>query len=75
MFKHIEGQRVYIPPWLSNPVLVAPCLCGEPLMPDQPWLMAEGITGMKRWFHGECYQAINGGFEMPDGFGPEEWSE
>jgi hypothetical protein len=52
------GQRIFIPAWLSNPDLPAPCICGQPLMPGQPHLIGEGETGMKRWFHMSCFHMM-----------------
>ena len=67
----IEDHRVIVPPWLSNPEMVAPCSCGRPMHPDVPYVMMVGDTGMRRWFHMPCLQAMNGfSIDEPD---DDEW--
>lgn len=51
-------QRVHIPAWLSDPDKPAPCLCGQPMSPDQPMVMGTGELGMKRWFHLSCWNMM-----------------
>ena len=69
-------DRVFVPPWLYNPELVAPCSCGHPQHPGVPSVMMVGDTGMRRWFHMPCLQAMNGfgGFDS-DGPDDDEWSD
>lgn len=62
------GARTHVPAWLANPHAVGPCICGMPLLPGQPYLVATGECGMQRWFHGSCWAMI-------DGEGDEEWDD
>lgn len=70
--KKVKGQRTHIPAWLSNPDGVAPCLCGTPMQPGQPHIVGTSEDGLKRWFHGVCWQMM---MEMGDeeDYDEDEW--
>jgi hypothetical protein len=53
-------RRAIIPAWLANPEFVAPCYCGYPILPGQPYAIVEGQTGLKRVYHQPCYYAVFG---------------
>lgn len=51
-----NGRRTNIPPWIMNPELIAPCMCGQPFDPEVPYTLQEEFdTGLKRWWHKPCW--------------------
>ena len=51
-----DGRRINVPPWIMDPDMVAPCMCGHPFDPDIPWIIAEErTTNLKRWWHIQCW--------------------
>jgi len=58
-----DGRRLNVPPWVSDPDLVAPCLCGEEFDPDSYYIIVQDpYTNLKRWFHLTCLQDMQGFF-------------
>lgn len=64
------GGRAHLPGWLSNPDGVAPCVCGRPLQPGEPHIVAAGEHGLKRWLHRVCWQMM---FNDDDEWDDEDW--
>lgn len=58
-----KGKRTHVPAWLSDPEGIAPCYCGAPMQPGEPHIVGTSENGLKRWFHGVCWQMI---MEMDD---------
>lgn len=70
--REYKGTRANIPSWLSNPDLVAPCICGSPMTPYQPTIIAEGELGLKRWFHASCWEML---VDSDDEWDDEEYED
>lgn len=53
-------RPINVPAWFANGEMPSPCLCGRPLQPGEPYLIAEEAhTGGKRWFHLMCWQMMH----------------
>lgn len=54
----MSSGPIQIPSWFTNSDLPSPCLCGRPLQPGEPYLIAEATDGGRRWFHLLCWQMM-----------------
>jgi hypothetical protein len=54
-----DTAPINIPAWFAKGDVPSPCLCGQPLQPGEPYLIAEAEDGGKRWFHLMCFQMLS----------------
>lgn len=67
MKKRNPYQPEPVPPWLSDPGLIGPCMCGDYIDPDEAMIIASSQWGTKRWWHPECWYAETEGMDYEDG--------
>jgi hypothetical protein len=49
-----EGAREPTPVWLTDTSIPAPCPCGNPMDEENPFVLIESESGLKRLIHIVC---------------------